>query len=472
MTTLTKRKALARGFLVVLLLLIFWIGSIIAWNNRSSGEEIVPEKLAAGSGPSIDGSPKPPPGMRAYTVIIDAGHGGHDPGATGASGDYERDYTLSLSRKVFELLQAEPMFEPLLTRSDDTFVELEDRAAFANEWEADAFLSIHGNTYEDSSVSGTETLYLNENSVLLAETMQRHVVEATGFRDRGVKKQQLKVLSLTEMPSALIEIGYLTNAEQEADMLSLEGQATAAQAVVDGLKRYFEIAEEPAGGNSQETGKAEEPAIENKIYYNGQASDGKRTALTFDDGPDDVVTPRILDILKENKIKATFFMLGSQAAAHPEVVRRIVDEGHAIGNHSWSHPRFNDITMEEARKQINDTQQKLEEIAGVRPSLFRPPYGALDEEKEELVYEMKLAIVNWSVDTMDWSGLSAPDILELVREQIWPGGIILQHSSGGKDHELSNTIEALKQIIPELSEQGYSFVTVPELLHLSDSQPQ
>lgn len=468
MTTLTKRRALVRGFIILLLLLLFWGGSAITWHIYSSIKEIVPERLAAGSSLTNTVIPDPPPGP-PYTIVIDPGHGGHDPGATGASGDYERDFTLSLAQKVFELLQEEPMFEPLLTRSDDTHVELEDRAAFANEWKADALVSIHGNTYSDPSVEGTETLYHNKNSILLAQTMQQEVVEAMGFRDRGVKEQQLKVLSLSEMPSALIEIGYLTNSEQEAYMRSNDGQAMAAQAIVDGLKRYFDIIVQQDGGNSQGTDQAEELA--SKIYYNGSASDGKRTALTFDDGPDAAVTPRILDILKENNVKATFFMIGTQAAAHPEVVQRIVDEGHAIGNHSWSHPRFHDISIEEAKKQINDTQDMLEAIVGYSPSLFRPPYGALDEEKEELVHSMKLNIVNWSVDTMDWSGLPAPDIVKLVQEQIWPGGIILQHSSGGKDHQLSNTIEALKQIIPELSEQGYSFATVPELLHMSDSPP-
>lgn len=471
MTTSTKRKAQVKGLFVVILLLIFWGGSAMAWNIHSSTRENIPGKLAAGGSPANSASTDPPPSIRSYTIVIDPGHGGHDPGATGASGNYERDFTLSLAKKVFELLQEEPMFEPLLTRSDDTHVELEDRAAFANEWKADVLVSIHANTYTDPSVGGTETLYHNENSILLAETMQQQVVEAMGFRDRGVKEQQLKVLSLTEMPSVLLEVGYLTNAEQEAYMLSSEGQATAAQAIVDGLKRYFEITKHQEGGGSQETDRAEKPEAKNKIYYNGAVSEGKRAALTFDDGPDAVVTPQILDILKENNIKATFFMLGSQAAAHPEVVRRIVDEGHSIGNHSWSHPRFNDLTIEEAREQIRDTQDKLEVIAGFRPSIFRPPYGELDEEKVELAHSMKLTIVNWSVDTMDWSGLPAPDILKLVREQIWPGGIILQHASGGENHQLSNTIEALKQIIPELSEQGYSFVTVPELLHLSDSQP-
>ncbi|MGV2686988.1 polysaccharide deacetylase family protein, partial [Clostridium perfringens] len=127
------------------------------------------------------------------------------------------------------------------------------------------------------------------------------------------------------------------------------------------------------------------------------------------DGPDAMVTPKILDILKENDIKATFFILGNRAEAHPETVRRIKEEGHVIGNHSWSHPNFTELSMEEALNQVKNTQDELNDIIGYRPSLFRPPYGALDEDKEEAIQNMDLAIVNWSVDTMDWSGLPAQE---------------------------------------------------------------
>ncbi|MGG6310788.1 polysaccharide deacetylase family protein [Paenibacillus macerans] len=211
--------------------------------------------------------------------------------------------------------------------------------------------------------------------------------------------------------------------------------------------------------------------IENKIYFNGSSKDGKQVALTFDDGPDSIVTPKILEVLKENHIKATFFILGEQAEAYPDMVRRIAEEGHVIGNHSWSHPRFDDLSMNEAMKQVEDTQKVLEDMIGYRPILFRPPYGELGEDKLDRINQMNLAVVNWSVDTMDWSGVSSKEIMRLVRKELSPGGIVLQHTANGKDH-LSNTIEALKQMIPELKEEGYSFVTVLELLHLPASQPE
>ncbi|WP_235947233.1 polysaccharide deacetylase family protein [Paenibacillus glycinis] len=239
-------------------------------------------------------------------------------------------------------------------------------------------------------------------------------------------------------------------------------------------------ASRPAGGAPSETVAAVEkpPATANvpkpplapvKVYYNGLAKDGKQVALTFDDGPDGVATPKILDILKANHIKATFFIVGKQAKAHPDMVRRIVKEGHAIGNHSWSHPDFGSLSTQDAKKQIEDTQDEIEAIAGVRPTLFRPPYGALNDDKKAAVRDLDMAIVDWSVDTRDWAGTTPPNILKLVNKELYPGGIILQHCAGEQEH-LSNTIAALKQLIPALRKQGYAFVTVPKLLHLPDSQ--
>ena len=130
------------------------------------------------------------------------------------------------------------MFEPLLTRTDDQFIELEERGAIANDGNADAFISIHGNTYTDPMVSGTETLYRNQDSIPLAQAVQTHLAEG-GLRDRGIKEEQLKVLGTPRMPAVLVEVGYLTNAEDERFLLSDEGQDLAAQAIVDGLREYF-----------------------------------------------------------------------------------------------------------------------------------------------------------------------------------------------------------------------------------------
>ncbi|WP_163581933.1 N-acetylmuramoyl-L-alanine amidase family protein [Gracilibacillus saliphilus] len=178
-------------------------------------------------------------------VVIDPGHGGKDNGATGASGKYEKSFTLSLSKRLEKLLKQESGIEVFMTRTDDSFISQESRyrPKYANKLNADLFISIHGNTFSNPDVSGTETFYYHKNSRLLAEVIQNHVVEATGFRDRGVKKEDLFVVKDTEMPAVLIEVGYLTNAQNESKMRTDDFQSRVATSIVEGIKEYKESSE-------------------------------------------------------------------------------------------------------------------------------------------------------------------------------------------------------------------------------------
>lgn len=176
-----------------------------------------------------------------FKVVLDAGHGGKDPGANTYSKRYEKEFTLSLTLKVYELLKKEPMIEPVLTRSDDTFLELDERSEIANNIGADLFLSIHGNTYSSASVSGTETYYYNAASKSFAQTIHKHVVNDTGFRDRNVRQQEYKVLRLAKMPAALIEVGYLTNPDQEKLLFDEDFQNKIAHAIVNAIKEYLKL---------------------------------------------------------------------------------------------------------------------------------------------------------------------------------------------------------------------------------------
>lgn len=126
-----------------------------------------------------------------------------------------------------------------MTRLSDEFIELEERAAIANDWNADALVSIHGNTYESQAVSGTESLYYYEDSIELAQTLHSKVAAALGIRDRGIKEQQLVILSAAQVPAVVVEMGYLTNPEEEKMLLSTKGQDRAANAILEGLKAYF-----------------------------------------------------------------------------------------------------------------------------------------------------------------------------------------------------------------------------------------
>jgi N-acetylmuramoyl-L-alanine amidase len=201
---------------------------------RTTQAEFTPNVSGKVADPNIA-----PPG-RVFKVMIDPGHGGEDPGATGRSGEEEKISNLAIALQVVELLKDDPTFELRLTRTDDTYVGLEDRAAMANEWQADILISIHDNSYEDPSVSGTETFYRYADGKELASIIHQHIVSAIGIQDRGVKEERLEVLTFSQMPAILIEPGFLTNAADEAVIIGKEGQTLIAQAVVDGLKQYFQ----------------------------------------------------------------------------------------------------------------------------------------------------------------------------------------------------------------------------------------
>jgi N-acetylmuramoyl-L-alanine amidase len=233
-----RRQGLLRNSRIWILILLFFIisGTMVTFavNNQPSpikDQPTAPSQNASGS-PGI--KPK-----NVYKIVIDPGHGGNDPGADGASGIHEKDFNLSLAKKVYDLLKEEPMFEPYLTRTDDSYVGLLERAKFANDLNADALVSIHANFFKDPQVGGTETYYYLDNGIELAQVVHDHLAKEMGFPDRGVRKDKLKVLSNSNMPAILTETGYFTNAHEEAVMISQDGQNRAAQGIVDGIKQYF-----------------------------------------------------------------------------------------------------------------------------------------------------------------------------------------------------------------------------------------
>lgn len=176
-----------------------------------------------------------------YRIVIDAGHGGRDPGATGVSGHDEKEFTLSLAQKIVDILAEDPTFEPYMTRSDDTFIDLQERAEMANQLGADALISIHGNTFTDPKVNGTETYYWTDQSIDLAQAIHEQLVLATNLADRGIRKSDWVILKHSEVPAVLAEIGYMTNIAEERWMLSEDGQDLAAQAIVRAIRQYFTL---------------------------------------------------------------------------------------------------------------------------------------------------------------------------------------------------------------------------------------
>lgn len=176
-----------------------------------------------------------------YIIVIDPGHGGRDEGATGASGLKEKHFALSLALKVRDVLESDERIQVFMTRSDDVFISSLDkyRPNFANENQADLFISIHGNSFRTPSVSGTETYYYDFASRRFAQVLHRHIVQAAGLRDRGVRRGDLFVLKYTNMAAVLLEIGYLTNPAEEKLLFDDEFQRSAAKAIARGVKEYL-----------------------------------------------------------------------------------------------------------------------------------------------------------------------------------------------------------------------------------------
>lgn len=189
---------------------------------------------------------------------------------------------------------------------------------------------------------------------------------------------------------------------------------------------------------------------------------GKCLALTFDDGPHETQTEQVLAVLEKYGITATFFPIGKNAAEHPELVRKVRQAGHEIGNHTYTHCTVSKVTEEALRQELLRTEAVLKEQCGVTPVLFRPPGGDISPQAVQLVNQMGYRYVLWSwrVDTRDWASVSVQAVVDTVMNNVRDGNIILFHDYvAGK----SPTAEALDILIPRLQEMGYEFVTVSDL---------
>ncbi|WP_148292123.1 polysaccharide deacetylase family protein [Planktothrix agardhii] len=189
----------------------------------------------------------------------------------------------------------------------------------------------------------------------------------------------------------------------------------------------------------------------------------KVIALTFDDGPWPE-TPKVLTILRQFNVKATFFILGQNLLLYPDIIKQVVQEGHGVGNHTWTHS-YPKMEPQKAKAEIENTSAKLELMTGLKTRLFRPPGGILDNGVADYARSKNYAVIMWSIDTKDFQKPTATVLANRVLNQARPGDIVLMHDGGGNRSE---TIAALKIIIPELQKRGYRFVTVSELLSLSE----
>lgn len=178
-------------------------------------------------------------------------------------------------------------------------------------------------------------------------------------------------------------------------------------------------------------------------------------AITFDDGPHSQYTVMLLDGLKERQVKGTFFVLGEKIAGNEEIIRRMHDEGHLIGNHTFSHVALTSVSVEEAKAEVDRTNAAIEAVTGVPVRYLRPPYGAFSDELEG---EIDLDTVLWSVDPRDWDTSDVDSIVAAVVSSVKDGDIILLHDV------YPSSVAAALRIVDELQDRGFVFVTVDDLV--------
>ena len=189
----------------------------------------------------------------------------------------------------------------------------------------------------------------------------------------------------------------------------------------------------------------------------------KVIALTFDDGPSPGQTQAVLRILKKYEVVATFFEIGEEARAHPELSRMTASAGMLVGNHSETHPNLKHLSAKAVASQVERAQKDITKASGKRPTYFRPPGGNVPKSLYPVLAKNHLKWVQWDIDTNDWKRPPASQIVSRVMRQAKPGAVVLMHEGGG---DRSHTIKALPTIIKKLRAEGYQFVTLDALKRL------
>ncbi|MGQ0832398.1 MAG: polysaccharide deacetylase family protein [Microthrixaceae bacterium] len=201
------------------------------------------------------------------------------------------------------------------------------------------------------------------------------------------------------------------------------------------------------------------------------ATDEHAVALTFDDGPHPRLTPRVLDVLADHDVRATFFLIGTAALRHPALVRRLLDDGHEVGNHSWSHASIALLDGDEAREEVLRGSDSLARLTGQRPEWFRPPRGMLTGSILRATADLEQDVALWSVRTPPGSNRSSPrDVTEHLLGALRPGSIYCLHDgTSGREHEAElerrreTELAALPDFLARATEQRYSFRTLTDL---------
>lgn len=201
------------------------------------------------------------------------------------------------------------------------------------------------------------------------------------------------------------------------------------------------------------------------VTFSRVAVDDKYVALTFDDGPHPQNTPRLLDLLRQRNIKATFYVIGRNVDLYPAITRRIVAEGHEIGNHTYTHRNMTKLSDASVREELNKTRESIARAAGVKPRTMRPPYGALLQTQRSWIHsEYNYPTIMWAVDPKDWQRPGPSVVTSRILSATTPGAIVLAHDLHAP------TVTAMPATCDGLLRKGYKFVTVSQLLAMKKDE--
>ena len=211
-------------------------------------------------------------------------------------------------------------------------------------------------------------------------------------------------------------------------------------------------------GSIVESAMSTTAATRSLPIYSVQRNDNK-ASVSFDAAWGNEDTQQIIDILAKYDVKATFFVVGEWVDKYPESVKALADAGHEIMNHSNTHPHMTKLSKEKMKEELTECNNKIEAVTGVKPTLFRAPFGDYNNEVIQTIRECGCYTIQWDVDSLDWKDLSAGEITKRVTERLAPGSIVLFHNAA------KNTPEALPLILTMVREEGYTLVPISQLIY-------
>ncbi len=321
-------------------------------------------------------------------IVIDPGHGGMDEGCSRGEAE-EEAYNLELALRLKINLE-ELGFRVLLTRAEDVEVSLVERVEIATQSKADMLISIHQNSSEYLGAEGVETWYYADDSgenKRLASLVQKYVILNTDTKSRGIQEtEDLYVIRECGIPACLVETCFLSNAEDLKKLQTEEYREKVVQGLTDAVW----------------------------YYYNP-----KKMYLTFDDGPSKENTARILDYLKERNIYATFFVVGENVEKYPDIIKRMVEEGHCIGIHCYSHS-YEDIyqSVEGFVADFEKAKEAVQNIVDVEVWCYRFPGGSINSHNKQIYKDIIAEMSEMGYVYFDWNASLEDALKNVTKEQI------------------------------------------------------